>query len=453
MKTGYLLTILMIGMIMGAYAQKPAITLTFTADNNGQYVLLNSILIENQTQGGDTTLYAPDTILVLDYIVGMEEVSDFNGKGFSLSQNYPNPIKGNTTISFRMPESEGVLVTVSDIMGRELINQEFYLERGKHSFTFYPGRESLYFLTAHAVQQSRTIKMVNSPSNAHVSGYCKLEYNGQQNTGLGEHKSENALNNFVFNLDDQLKFTTSTGLGERSITSSPTADKTYYFNYTGDLCPGTPTVTDIDGNVYNTVQIGDQCWMKENLKTTNYNNGTAIPNVTENSAWGNLATGAYVWYDNDINWKDSYGALYNWYATVDPNGLCPTGWHVPTNDEWTELTDSIGGTAPPHGDELKSCRRIYSPLGGGCIAIEPPRWHLSSSNWGTDEYGFSCLPGGYRDPSSNFGTIGYTGHWWSTTEYSSNYIWSRHLNYTHGNVLVNNSNKHLGLSVRCLRDY
>ena len=106
--------------------------------------------------------------------------------------------------------------------------------------------------------------------------------------------------------------------------------------------------------------------MKENLKTTTYRNGTAIPNVTDENAWINLTTGAYVWYDNNISWKDLYGALYNWFATVDTNGLCPTGWHVPTDYEWTSLTDFIGGTGEPHGNELKSCRQDNSPLGGGC---------------------------------------------------------------------------------------
>ena len=153
-------------------------------------------------------------------------------------------------------------------------------------------------------------------------------------------------------------------------------------------------LVDIDGNTYNTVQIGDQCWMKENLKTTTYRNGTAIPNVTDANAWSNVHYGAYVWYDNDITWKDKYGALYNWFTTVDANGLCPTGWHVPTNDEWTALTDYIGGTGSPHGNELKSCRQMNSPLGGECNTNEHPRWNASHIHYGTDDYGFSGLPGG-----------------------------------------------------------
>jgi uncharacterized protein (TIGR02145 family) len=454
MKTRILLTILMIAMIMGVMAQKPTMTLTFTADNNGQHVPLNSILIENLTQGGDTTLYAPDTVLVLDYVTGMEENSGLSGNSFSLSQNYPNPMEGKTTVSLWLPERNDILITISDVVGREVVNQEFQLEQGTHTFSFYPGRKSLYFFTARADQQSRTIKMFSFPSNANVSGYCKLGYNGQQKTGAGDYKSGNPLNNFVFDLGDMLKFTSFTDQGERVITSSPTGDQTYYFHYTGDPCPGTPTVTDIDGNVYNTLQIGSQCWMKENLKTTTYQNGTPIPNVTDANAWSNLTTGAYVWYNNDISWKDKYGALYNWYSTVNANGLCPTGWHVPTNNEWTALTDYIGGTAAPHGNELKSCRQKNSPLGGGCNVSEHPRWNQHSTHYGTDDYGFSGLPGGYRHDYALFNNAGAYGLWWSSTVYSFYSAWSRYLIAWYGQLVVSifGEDKHYGFSVRCLRD-
>jgi len=454
MKTSILLTALMIGMILGTMAQKASMTLTFTADSNARHIPLNSILIENLTQGGDTTLYAPDTVLVLDYIIGIEEISNFSGKGFSLSQNYPNPINGKTTIELLLNEREKVVLTVSDVVGREVANQEFQLEQGIHFFTFYPGRQSLYFLTARADNQTRTIKMFNSPTDAKASGYCKLEYNGQQKTGAGDYKSRNALNNFLFNLGDQLKFTASTNLGERVITSSPTADKIYYFHYTGEPCPAAPTVTDIDGNVYNTVQIGNQCWMKENLKTTTYRNGIAIPNVTDVYDWSLLTSGACVWYGNDITRKDSYGALYNWFTTVDPNGLCPSGWHVPIIDEWIILTDYIGGTADPHGNELKSCRQQYSTLGGSCNTSEHPRWNSDNNNLGTDNYGFSGLPGGYRSFFGSYNYIGYGGNWWSSTEYSAGNALYRSLDYGIGYVNENplGQNKQLGYSVRCLKD-
>ncbi len=453
MKTSILLTVLMIGMIIGTFAQKPSITLTFTAEYNGQYVPMDSIFIENITQGVDTTLYAPDTVLVLDYVTGIGDDEAMGGNVFSVSQNYPNPMEGKTTVELYLTRTEKVIITVSDIMGRELIHQEYRLDCGSHSFAFFPGSESLYFLTARIDGQSETIKMFNAPTHASISGICKLEHNGAQDS-FDKYKSGNNLNNFVFNLGDQLKHTASSALGDRTIIDSPTGDQTYTFQYASGIpCPGIPTITDIDGNTYNTVLIGDQCWMKENLKTTTYQNGTAIPNVTETNAWNNLTSGAYVWYNNYISWNDSYGVLYNWFATVDPNGLCPTGWHVPTNNEWYYLTDFFGGISSPHGNELKSCRQVNSPLGGGCNTSEHPRWNedILYGNYGTDDYDFSALPGGYRDHDGVFYGIGNGGSWWSSTGYT-NSARSRLLIYGSGNVYEQNDYKQNGLSVRCLRD-
>jgi uncharacterized protein (TIGR02145 family) len=227
---------------------------------------------------------------------------------------------------------------------------------------------------------------------------------------------------------------------------------TFIENGGGFVC-GVSNVSDIDGNVYNTVQIGSQCWMKENLKTTTYKNGTPIPNVTDAGAWQNLATGAYVWYDNDISWKGSYGALYNWHAVADASGLCPAGWHVPTNNEWTTLTDHIGGIGAPNGNKLKSCRQVNSPLGGDCNTTEHPRWEEDTSigNFGTDDYGFSGLPGGYR-LSGPFYDIGNYGYWWSSIETSTFGAWSRILNYSFGDINEYDGNKRWGFSVRCIRD-
>ncbi|MFP4471830.1 MAG: FISUMP domain-containing protein [Bacteroidales bacterium] len=452
MKTRILLTTLMIGAMLGAYTQKPTITITFTGDNNGHSVPLNSILIENLTQGGDTILFAPDTVLVLNYLTAIGEVND-GGSGFSLSQNYPNPMEGKTNISLYLSEKENVLIIVSNRMGRQLIHHEYRLQPGSHSFSFLPGRESMYFLTALTAKQSMTIKMLNSPSNAYAAEICELEY-ADRHSGSEGHKSGKNLNNFLFAQGDQLQFTASSVLGERTIIDSPTGDQTYTFQFGsgGSPCPGMPIVTDIDGNEYNTIMIGSQCWMKENLKTTTYSNGTAIPNVTGNSEWENLTTGAYAWYDNDISWKDAYGALYNWFATIDANGLCPTGWHVPTHDEWTSLTDFIGGMNAPHGNELKSCRQVNSPLGVGCNTNEHPRWNQHNAHHGTDDYGFSGLPDGYRLSSGLYSFMGDFGYWWTSAEHSSNEGWFRSLFSNQGIVYENFTSKQFGFNVRCLRD-
>jgi len=351
-----------------------------------------------------------------------------------------------------LPEKEHIKITVQDLLGRELAQYENTLNRGNHSFAFYSGNEKYYLLTVTGKQSSKTIKMLNANGNTTYGGKCKIVYCEYEYNVIG-YKSQNAINNFGFSLGDELEYTSYSYIGEISFSDSPSGNQTYTFQYAGGIpCPGTPTVTDIDGNVYNTVLIDTQCWMKENLKTTTYQNGSPIPNVTDDNDWACLTSGAYVWYDNDILWKDLYGALYNWHAVIDPNGLCPAGWHVHTVDEWNTLTDFIGGTASPHGNELKSCRQVNSPLGGNCNTSDHPRWSEDNAHYGTDTFGFSALPTGYRFNMGIFNYIGNTTYWWSSTVQSSYDAWSHCLHYNVGGVFEDSVGKTLGLSVRCLMD-
>ncbi|MBN2173844.1 MAG: PKD domain-containing protein, partial [Bacteroidales bacterium] len=222
---------------------------------------------------------------------------------------------------------------------------------------------------------------------------------------------------------------------------------------TGTWSCGEVIIDDRDGQSYNTVLIGDQCWMAENLKTTVYRNGNPIPYVTDISTWSELTTGAFAWPENDISWKEEYGALYNWYAVVDPAGLCPEGWHIPTNDEWTALINYIGGAGYPRGDQLKSCRQVGSILGGDCNTSEHPRWSQHNIYYGTDDYGFSGLPGGYRNINGYFSSFSEDGNWWSSSEYLTGTVWSCSLLYYSGNVyLTQYDNRRKGYSARCLLD-
>jgi len=195
-------------------------------------------------------------------------------------------------------------------------------------------------------------------------------------------------------------------------------------------------VKDFDRNLYTTIKIGDQVWMGENLKTTYYNDGEEIPFVTGTTTWSNLTTHGYCWYNNDAaTYKATYGALYNWY-TVNTGKLCPTGWHVPSDAEWTTLTDYLGGTSVA-GGKLKE---------GGAA-------HWTSPNTGaTNEYGFTALPGGLRNGSGTFVYIGSYGFWWSATETPATNAWNRAVSYTSSNVDVNIHAQKTGLSVRCLKD-
>jgi uncharacterized protein (TIGR02145 family) len=234
------------------------------------------------------------------------------------------------------------------------------------------------------------------------------------------------------------------------------------------VSPNETTVTDIDGNVYDIVQIGDQWWMAENLRTTRYRDGRSIPTGLSDTDWQNTTFGAYAIYphtdvdgiNSDAEMVDAYGKLYNWYAVVDSRGLCPTGWHVPSDSEWNALVDYVVAQAYPNqwdnpngaGNALKSRRQVDSPLGAPWATSEHPRWNSDDTHYGLDVYGFSGLPGGGRFNNRYYYYIGMYGIWWSSAEFHTDYAWFRYLNYFSGYVDWGSSYKRGGLSVRCLRD-
>jgi uncharacterized protein (TIGR02145 family) len=201
-------------------------------------------------------------------------------------------------------------------------------------------------------------------------------------------------------------------------------------------CKQEGTVTDIDGNVYLTITIGQQEWMAENLRTASYSNGTPITNIADMDEWEeNTSAGSWVFYDNDESNDAVYGKLYNWFAVTDSQGLCPEGWHVPSGDEWNVLTDNFGG-----------------PDTAGCSMKESGTNHWESPNTCANNLsGFTALPGGYRDPSG-FVNIGRHGGWWSTDEDNEERAWFHTLNYNNSALWHLFMFKKNDLSVRCVKD-
>jgi uncharacterized protein (TIGR02145 family) len=196
-----------------------------------------------------------------------------------------------------------------------------------------------------------------------------------------------------------------------------------------------PTVTDVDGNTYGTVKIGSQVWMTENLRVTKYNDNTPIPLVTIDSVWSELTTPGYCFYDNtsNIDTINAFGALYNWHV-VETDKLCPTGWHVPSDAEWSELTDYLGVMA-----------------GGRLKESATDSW-ASPNTDAIDDTHFTALPGGYRHNSGTFYNAGSSGYWWGSTENFSSYAFSRSLGYDRSDVYRGSNTKSSGVSVRCVRD-
>lgn len=216
----------------------------------------------------------------------------------------------------------------------------------------------------------------------------------------------------------------------------------------------TDQISDIEGNIYYTVTIGNQIWMGSNLKTTKYRDGTNIPNYTDNSGWGNITYGAYCDYNNIPYYSAIYGRLYNWMALVDEHKICPIEWHIPTDAEWTTLENYLISNAYNY-NETTSGNKIAKAL-------------AANANWlsstivgavGNTDYlekrnitGFNALPGGYRYFNGSFKSPGDCSYWWSATSLDSNFAWQRSLFYNHRNLCTGINNKHFGFSVRCVKD-
>ena len=182
-----------------------------------------------------------------------------------------------------------------------------------------------------------------------------------------------------------------------------------------------------------TVIIGTQVWTSKNLNVDTYRNGDEIPQVQDEKAWANLTTGAWCYYNNDASNGTKYGKLYNWYAVHDPRGLAPKGYHIPTDAEWTKLTDYLGGEEEA-GTKMKSTSGWYN------------------NGNGTNSSGFSGLPVGSRSFNGVFGGIGIFGAWWSSTGSDASDAWGRGMYYENGDVGRYGWYKEDGFSVRCLRD-
>ncbi len=217
-----------------------------------------------------------------------------------------------------------------------------------------------------------------------------------------------ATNSLGTGYGNQLSFTTSTGI-----------------------------VTDIDGNVYNTVTIGSQVWMVENLKVTRYRNGDLIPNVSDGGQWYALSqSGAYCNYNNDASNNTTYGRLYNWWATSDTRLIAPSGWHVPTETDWTLLENFLGGAAI---------------AGGKMKEMGTSHW-LTPNVGATNSSGFYGLPGGTRGSTGSFGGINTNGIWWTSTIWPSFGIYYHSLRYAAEDSYSTYTAERNGLSIRCIKD-
>lgn len=416
------------GMI--AFSQRPTMELTFTAVDNTTHVQLDSIKIMNRTQGGDTVLYWPDTVLVLDYQVGILQLPISDG-GFQVYTNYPNPVNDQTTISLYIPEKDQVNLIITDILGRIILRSDMVIDKGKHTFQFVPGNGNLYFFIASWQGRINSIKILNLPTGNHA---VSLEYLGGEPLSPVIKVSED-VKEFWFSPGDELLYIGYKDDIQDSIIDTPENSKLYTFQFaTYTPCLETPTVT-YEGQIYNTVQIFSQCWLRENL-----NVGIMIPGAQNMS--NNDMIEKYCYNDDSVNCI-TYGGLYQWVeimqytSTQGAQGICPIGWHIPSDEELTALTTYFGGEDIAGGPMKEAGTTHWNPPNSGA----------------TNSSGFTALPGGIRDMDGSFKSLGRQGDFWTSTTYGVPYAWIRRLYNDITNAYPAPMDKDTyGFSLRCVLD-
>jgi uncharacterized protein (TIGR02145 family) len=372
-----------------------------------------------------------DTLLYIGYSttlpVGIRQENQ-NPGNFQVFQNYPNPVKDYTMVSLFIPERGSVNLMVIDMLGKGVINNSWLLDKGYHSFRFSPGHGNLFFFTARWNGINRSIKILTAEDKYQNAG--SLEYIGSDNRELP--LKELSIREGI--------------VQESGMLDAPDANDTFTFQFTTNIpCPETPTVT-YGGQVYNTIQIFSQCWLKENLNVGIMINGNQ--DQTDNSIIEKYC------YNNEPDSCTKYGGLYQWkemmqYVTQQGTiGICPQGWHLPTDEEWKVLegaVDSKFGIGDPEWD-VSGDRGVFA----GANLKTTSGW-VNYGN-GSDTFGFSALPGGYRNNSSNFYDVRGSGYWWLSTEHNAGSSLDRILDSFNSTAARSIYGKILGFSVRCIRD-
>jgi uncharacterized protein (TIGR02145 family) len=425
------------------FGQRLEPRVTFSADNNGTRVQLDSIKLINRSGGGITTLYWPDSVISMelamgDMVVFVGYATNYEvyvpeliqGKDrFELFQNFPNPVFDKTTVNICLPESGNLDIVVNDLQGRILASNDWDLGKGTHSFQFVPGKSSIYFITARWNGKSQTIKILNAGQQS--TDGCNVSYSGSS---------------------DEIHSLKATSLYdgrfmESGFVDSPSGDTSYTFQFASNIpCSGSPVV-EYGGQVYHTVQIFNQCWLKENL-----NIGTMIS--AQGAQTDNGVIEKYC-YNNDEEKCEEYGGLYRWqemmqYGSITGSqGICPPGWHVPVDEEWKVLegaADMEYGICASEWD----INYAYRGYDVGTMVKSSCGWKYYGN--GSDKLDFAGLPGGACFPDNIFMNAGYIGNWWTSTQNNYNCAINRYLDYQYNEIGRSYEIKDVALSVRCLKD-
>ena len=471
-------------MFLFAAISAQTVSVTFTGrDANNQYVPLNRVVVSNLTKGWQQMLTWPDdTVLTMTDQTGIGNVETQNFASLHLSQNTPNPFDCITFANLLVAEQGDVSLEITDISGRVVETlRATSLQPGNHEIRITLSSAGIYFLTVRQNGRTSSIKMVNRSSGGGnsiaFSGIVQLkngvkditdnpfeagdqmEYVGYATIDDAEWESEHVVQELLVSQVVELNFAISAAVSD------------------GEPCPSTPTVTDHEGNIYNTVKIGNQCWTRENMRcVTSPTTGTYFVDTTYRGTYTGKMAKRYRHYDS-LTVDSTYGLLYNWNAMMDTfntvygeisvndsdhlafsvnyngyrRGICPAGWHLPTSDEWSELLGYVRSQA-----EYR-CDNDYHRIAKALASTE--MWGYSPNTCDVGHYqtpnnasGFSILPAGYYMQGYSFYGGSIQAHIWCATQYSKKNSVKIVLAHNNPEVDFNDeSNKRDCYSVRCIR--
>jgi uncharacterized protein (TIGR02145 family) len=351
---------------------------------------------------------------------------------------FPNPVIDQATIRLFVPERDRVDIIIFDLLGRVVLKTQLVMEKGFNTMLLKPGNLTTCVFSARWRDFSTSVKVLSAGIASMAD--CSLEYKG---TASDEPplKSVSSRGGFNYFQGDTLLYVGYTDTLESGMAGIPDGSESITFQFAYDIpCPGMPTVT-YEGQEYNTVQIFSQCWFKENL-----NVGTMIPGVQEMTDNGIIEKYCHV---DDESYCDTYGALYQWheimgYSMPGIQGICPPGWHIPSDNDWKILegaADSQFGIGDPEWDGISG---RGTDAGMNLKAEGLPN--------GSNITGFSALLGGLRALNGSFALFDNTGEFWTCNEFDTEKTWKREVNNGHPFIVRDKISKSNGYSVRCLRD-
>ena len=472
-----LFTLFLVSLSMAFFAQTVTLTFTGRSNNNNQYVQLDRVVIYNLTQNWQETLLWPDTVLTMT-TTGIDDVETQNPASLQLSQNNPNPFNGTTYANLTVAESGNVTIEITDIAGRVVGTNHFTSQSGIHQLRVTLSTAGVYFLTAKMNGQVSSIKMVNQGEGGTdaIEHTEFVEMNRLSIPQKNQSTSKGSTTN-PFQSGDQMEYVGYATIHGTEVESehvtqtlndSQVITLQFEISPAGQPCPGMATFMDIDSNVYNTVQIGNQCWMRENLRTTRYANGGVIPFSTYASA-SSASTASYRYApdENESN-VSTYGYLYNWRAVMNGasssnanpsgvQGVCPNGWHVPSDAEWAQLLnhvlsqgyECISSTEHPDPNLAKALAADY-----GWELYNEEECAVGNNLTANNVTGFSALPAGfcaYAD-HTNFG---HTTYFWTASKFNDYSAIYYCLNHNVADVWSSAWDAYSnlpGYSVRCVRN-